>query len=339
MQTSNPPRRIGILGYEGVMALDMTAPLEVFTTANDLSGEGAPLYDVVIVGLEPGPFRSESGLRMAADVSLEEAGTLDTIIVPGGRGLRVGSVERAAAWLKARAPGTRRVASVCTGLYALAATGLLDGLKVTTHWRFAADIARRFPALRMSADALYVKEGRFYTAAGVTAGVDLALALVEEDHGPRLALAVARELVVYFKRPGGQLQYSEPLQFQVRATDRFADLAAWLPDHLTQDLSVEALARRANLSPRHFTRRFKAAFGASPADYVEALRLDTARQRLGAAGQTIDSVAASAGFNSADVFRRAFERRFGVAPSAYRNGFGLQARSSAIAQAKAATRA
>jgi transcriptional regulator GlxA family with amidase domain len=143
---------------------------------------------------------------------------------------------------------------------------------------------------------------------------------------------VARELVVYFKRPGGQLQYSEPLQFQVRATDRFADLAAWLPGHLTCDLSVEALARRANLSARHFTRRFKDAFGSSPADYVEALRLDTARERLGAPGQTIDSVAASAGFNSADVFRRAFERRFGVAPSAYRRGFGLS-RKSLVAQA------
>lgn len=327
-------RHVGILGYEGVNGLDLVAPIEVFASANELNDGAAPLYRVHVVGLDCGPFRSESGIGFTPDVTLAEAPAFDTLIVPGGAGLRApGACVRAAAWLKTRAPLTRRVASVCTGLYGLAETGLLDGLRVTTHWRFAADLARRYPALRMDANALFVREGRFYTAAGVTAGVDLALALVEEDHGPRLALAIARDLVVYFKRPGGQLQYSEPLQFQARAVDRFADLAAWLPSHLGADLSVEALARRANLSPRHFTRRFKEAFGVSPADYVESLRLDTARSRLGAPGQTIDSVAGAAGFNSADVFRRAFERRFGVAPSAYRRRFGLD--DAALARAKA----
>lgn len=318
-------RHIGVLAFDDIQSLDLTAPLDVFAGANDLSGGAAPLYRTWVVGLGPGPIRAESGLVVVPEITVDDAPDFDTIVVPGGRGLREGEGTAAlvSGWLKRRVPSTRRVCSVCTGLYGLAGTGLLDGLRVTTHWRFAADLRRRHPGLKVEADAIYIRQGRFYTSAGVTAGVDLALSLVEEDHGSALALAVARDLVVYFKRPGGQLQYSEPLQFQTRATDRFADLAAWLPAHLTQDLSVEALARRANLSPRHFTRRFKAAFGASPADYVEALRLDTARQRLGAPGQTIDSVAGSAGFNSADVFRRAFERRFGLAPSAYRSRFGL----------------
>jgi transcriptional regulator GlxA family with amidase domain len=183
------------------------------------------------------------------------------------------------------------------------------------------DLAARFPDLKVDPNALYLKDGKFYTCAGITAGIDLSLALIEEDFGPRVALSVARELVVYLKRPGGQEQFSEPLQFQMQSHDRFADLAAWIQGHLRQDLSVKSLAGRACLSPRHFTRRFKHAFGRTPATFVEDLRLNEARERLTQPDQTIESVADSVGFESADAFRRAFERRLGLQPSIYRKHF------------------
>jgi transcriptional regulator GlxA family with amidase domain len=212
--------------------------------------------------------------------------------------------------------------AVCTGFYGVAATGLLDGRRAATHWRWARDAARRFPAVKVDSEVLFVEDPPFYTSAGVTAGIDLALALVERDHGPILALNVARELVVYLKRPGGQPQFSEPLQFQSSAVNRFSDLAAWLPQHLQDDLSVEALAGRVNMGARHFSRVFSETFGTTPGRYVEAVRLDAARERLANSRRTIESVASSVGFASADVFRRAFERRFGVSPTTYRRHFG-----------------
>jgi transcriptional regulator GlxA family with amidase domain len=212
----------------------------------------------------------------------------------------------------------RRVATVCTGIYGLAPTGLLDGRRVTTHWRFARDVARTFPALRVEDDAIFIRDDRFYTSAGITAGIDLALALIEEDCGRTLALAVARDLVVYLQRAGGQAQYSELLQLQTRSSDRFSELISWMLGHLAQDLSIEGLAARVNLSPRHFSRRFALEIGQPPADFVTELRLDAARHLLDQSRTAIEQVATTVGFRSADVFRRAFERRFGLAPSAYR---------------------
>jgi len=211
---------------------------------------------------------------------------------------------------------------VCTGAFGLAATGLLEGRNVTTHWRQAAELSTTFPALNVDGNSLYLKDGKFYTCAGVTAGIDLSLALIQEDFGPRVALSVARELVVYLKRPGGQEQFSEPLKFQTKSRDRFAELAAWIQGHLTHDLSAEALAERTNLSPRHFARRFKSAFGTTPAVFVEDLRLREARERLTLQDQTVQSVAESVGFKSDDAFRRAFERRYGIPPMSYRRRFG-----------------
>jgi transcriptional regulator GlxA family with amidase domain len=312
-------RRIGLIAYDGITALDLAGPSEAFHNAN-LQVRGA--YEIVVLGAEARPMASEAGFRIVPDATLKDAPPLDTVIVPGGMGLREAHVAAPiTAWLKTRRR-TRRVASVCTGIYALGASGLLDGRRATTHWRFAADVARRFPKIALEPDAIYIKDGNLYTSAGITAGIDLALAMVEEDLGPRAALAVARELVVYLKRSGGQMQFSEPLAFQARAADRFADLAAWMIANLKKNLSVEALASRAGLCPRHFSRRFARAFGAPPAAYVERLRLEESRKRLGLANQTVDSVAASVGYASADSFRRAFERRFGVAPSAYRRRFG-----------------
>jgi transcriptional regulator GlxA family with amidase domain len=309
-----------------VTALDLVGPADAFSTANDvwqtLHG-GPPRYRITLLGLIRRGFVAESGLSFEAHALVDSVPPLDTLIVPGGRGLRESEASaRIVAWLRAHAQDCRRIASVCTGIYGLASSGLLDGRRVATHWRFARDVAQRFPKLVVDADALYLRDGRYYTSAGITAGIDLSLALIEEDLGPRIALAVARDLVVYLKRPGGQAQYSEPLRMQVLSGDRFADLAAWMVGHLDHDLSVEALAARTSLSPRHFSRRFTAAFGCAPARYVEDLRMSEARRMLSQDGVSIQRVVAAVGFASADVFRRAFERRFGLPPGEYRKRFG-----------------
>jgi transcriptional regulator GlxA family with amidase domain len=323
------PLRVGFLGFEGLMALDLVGPIDAFKSAfvEDRNGEVSNCYEVVIIGLSGRPFTSESGVVFQPHKTIKNAPPLDTLIIPGGKGLRVFETQRkAAGWISSRAATTRRIATVCTGTFGLAATGLLNGRCVTTHWRQAQELAQRFPELKVDPNALYLKDGKFYTCAGITAGIDLSLALIEEDFGPRVALSVARELVVYLKRPGGQEQFSEPLQFQTHSSDRFADLAAWIQGHLRQDLSAEALAERACLSPRHFTRRFKEVFSTTPAAFVEELRLREARERLTLPDQTIESVAASVGFKSGDAFRRAFERRYGLQPSSYRRHFSLHTR-------------
>jgi transcriptional regulator GlxA family with amidase domain len=248
---------------------------------------------------------------------------LDTLVIPGGCAMReTKTAAKVAAWISSRSSRTRRIAAVCTGVYGLAATGLLNGRCVTTHWRYAQDLAQRYPALLVDSGAIFLKDGPFYTSAGITAGIDLTLALIEEDYGLSVALAVARDLVVYLKRSGGQEQYSEPLQFQTQSTDRVADLAAWIMSNLQQDLSVERLAAKAKLGPRHFSRRFQRAFGTTPAAFVQTLRMEEARRRLTGEHDTIERVAISVGYRSDDVFRRSFERRFGVSPSVYRNRFG-----------------
>jgi transcriptional regulator GlxA family with amidase domain len=317
------PLRIGLVGYEDVQGLDLVGPSDAFTIARQGdNGASQPGYEVIILGLTNRPFRAESGLIFQPHTTLAHAPQIDTLLIPGGRGTRVPAIsDRIARFVAERAGRIRRVASVCTGIYVVASTGLLDGRVVTTHWRFAEDVARRFPKLKVNPDALFLKDGAYYTSGGITASIDLSLALIEEDYGPRVALTVARDLVVYLKRSGGQKQYSEPLEFQINSTDRFADLAIWMVDHLRENLSLEALARRACLSPRHFARRFKAVFGGTPAAFVENLRLDEARRRLTERTQTIETVAGSVGFHSDDSFRRAFLRRFGVNPGAYRNRF------------------
>jgi transcriptional regulator GlxA family with amidase domain len=317
-------RRIGLIGYDGVMALDLAGPADAFASVTEDAGEGkqTPGYEVLTIGLTRAPFIAESGLLFKPHTTLLDAPGLDTLIIPGGSGLRRPATQaRVSAWVRARAPSTRRVASVCTGIYGLAPTGLLDGRRVTTHWRHARDVASRFPGLTVDPDALFLKDGPYYTCAGVTAGIDLSLALIEEDHGPRVALSVARELVVYLKRDGGQGQYSEPLHYQIQSADRFAELIAWVTGHLDQDLSVEVLAERTHLCARHFSRRFKQTFGTAPAAFVEELRLGEARHRLVTYGKTIGELAGSVGFRSSDAFRRAFERRFGVSPGRYRQNF------------------
>ncbi len=313
------PLRIGLVGFDGVQTLDLTGPLDAFCAANQARPSA---YAVTILGLEGAPFTSEAGMRISPAGALAHEPPLDTLIIAGGEGLRRGdTASRIATAIMERESGLRRIVSVCTGIYGLAPTGLLDGRRVTTHWNHASDVAAKFPALCVEPDAIFIQDGRFYTSAGITAAIDLSLALIEADFGPGLAVCVARELVVYLKRAGGQRQYSEPLRLQARAGDRFADLAGWIMANLGDDLSVDALAAKAALSPRQFSRAFQASFGISPAAYVELLRLDASRDQLISTGATIKEIAAANGFASDDSFSRAFDRHFGVLPSDYRRHF------------------
>jgi transcriptional regulator GlxA family with amidase domain len=308
-----------LLAYPGVQTLDLAGPLDAFAAAN-AARPGS--YTFTTVSLTGERLVTESGLKITPDGALHELTDIDTLIVPGGSGLRrPGAAEEIADAVRRQAPNCRRVVSVCTGIYALARSGLFDGRRTTTHWRFAEDVARRFPALHMDSDKIFIKDGPFYSSAGITAAIDLSLALIEEDYGPKLALAVARDLVVYVKRSGGQRQFSEPLKFQAKAADRFGELAGWIAQNLNADLSIAKLAARAALSPRQFNRRFTEAFGVNPSAKIEALRLDAARDHLTGSNAGVDTIAATVGFRSGDAFRRAFDRRFGLNPSDYRRRF------------------
>jgi transcriptional regulator GlxA family with amidase domain len=323
MPPASKPFRIGFLIFPEVTALDFVGPMDAFMSATITSGgRSRACYETVVIGVQRGIVRSESGLGLASHCTLASAPALDTIIIPGGRGLREPDVNAAVtAWLRERARGIRRIASVCTGIYGLAPSGLLDGRSVTTHWAFAADVAKQFPALNVEPDALYLRDGKFYTSAGITAGIDMTLAMIQDDYGASVSLAVARELIVYLKRSGGQEQYSQPLRFQSDNADRFGDLVAWVDANLHKPLSVEVLAKRVHVGARHFSRQFKDATGITPASFVERRRLDEARLRLVSSKASVNAIATSVGFKSSDAFRRAFERRFGVAPRLYRERF------------------
>ncbi len=319
-QEENSPKVIGMVGFDGVAALDLTGPLEALASARRAGeiAQAPACYKPVLLGLTSKAFVSESGVTFRAEANLAAAGPLDTILIPGGKGLRQPETIRLlAAWLRERAGSTRRIAAVSTGSYALAQSGLLDGRQVTTHWRFARDLARRFPRVRVNLAAAFLKDGNFYTSGGGTAGVEMTLGLIEEDYGCEVARAVARELVMRLRPPGAADEF-QLVDYQSDPAERIADLPAWISAHLQENLTVEALAQRACLCPRHFSRVFKQVFKCTPADFVEELRLSEARRRLLAVRATIESIAASVGFHSADSFRRAFERRVGTTPTLFR---------------------
>ena len=314
------PKRIGLIGFDRITALHLAGPADVFAAAALDDGYGGQIacYEVCTVGLTSNPFRSESGLVFTPEETFQTAPALDTIIIPGGSGLRnPHTATEVSNWILTRINQTRRIASVCTGIYGLAPTGLLDGREVTTHWRFARDIARRFPALRVNGKTRLVKDGPFYTSTGLSAGIDLALQLVEEDYGPHVARAAQGELVTHLARREADDQAATLREFESRPADRFGDLVAWIVRNLEADLSVEALARRACMCPSHFNRSFKAVFGSSPAGFVENLRLNEARRRLSKRNKTLQSVGASVGLKNSGAFRRAFQRRFGVNANSY----------------------
>jgi transcriptional regulator GlxA family with amidase domain len=314
-------KTIGILVFEGMAAADLMGPAEAFSRPRieaDQTRE-CRCYDVMTIGVSGEPCMTESGVIVKPLVDMQHAPPLDTVIVPGGSGIHNPKLSKKIAdWLNSRASVFRRITILGTGIYAIAPTGLLDGRQVVTHWRCAKDVASRFLKLRVNSHNLFVKDGPFYTCAGGTSAIDLSLALIEEDYGRQLALNLARELVVHLKRAGGQEQYSEPLQFQVESCDRFADLPAWILSHLSHNLSVDALAERAGMSRRNFTRLFHKTFGTTASQFVAEARITEARRRVLIPRNNLESVAASLGFKSADVFSKAFERHVGVRPHTYR---------------------
>lgn len=327
------PRRIGVLLFRNVQALDVVGPTDAFAAAASAAGSDSrvPPYEVFTVASSGKVVVSESGIALKPHHTFDSCPAMDTLLIPGGCGIRDPRVSRTLApWIARQAVRTRRVAAICTGTFGLAATGLLRNRRVTTHWRYARDLAARYPELRVDTDALYLKDGRFYTSAGITAGIDLALALIEEDCGRVVSLQVARELVVYLRRAGGQTQYSEPLEFEARSIDRFADLSRWIATNLHRRITMDALSRRASLGPRQVSRRFKATFGVTPGDFVESLRMKEAQRRLAVSEASIKRVAISLGYRSSHVFRRAFERHFGVSPGAWRERFGGRAGASGL---------
>jgi transcriptional regulator GlxA family with amidase domain len=319
------PKTVGLIVFEQMAAADLTGPAEAFSRAKPpiSDSRGLRCYQLLTLGVGAAPCVTECGIIVKPRLDIRDAPLLDTIIVSGGSGIHDARLRKTIAkWLSRRAPATRRIATLGGGIYALAATGLLDGRQVAVHWRFAKDVAVRFPNLRVNSNRLFLRDGPFYTCAGGTSAIDLSLSLIEEDYGRQIALNVARELILHSKRSGEQGQYSEPLQFQVESSERFADLAAWILCNLNQDLSVEALAQRACMSPRNFARLFKHAFGTTPAEFVATARIREAQCRLRVPRNSIESVSASVGFKSADAFSRTFERLVGIRPSTYR-GFGV----------------
>ena len=267
-----------------------------------------------------------NGLKLGVDPLPEPPPRIDTLVVAGGEGVRRASDDPAIVdWVARASRRARRTTSICTGSYLLAAAGLLDGRRATTHWNYCAVLAQRYPEVELDPDPLFVRDGNVWTSAGVTAGIDLSLALVEEDLGAEVALAVARLLVVFFKRPGGQSQFSGALSVQQASRPALRELQAWIAGHLDEDLSVAALAERADFSERSFARAFRAEVGQTPAAYVEGLRVERARALLEDGAQSLEAVARAAGFSSPEVLRRAFHRRVGVSPAAYRERFRLAA--------------
>jgi transcriptional regulator GlxA family with amidase domain len=318
------PRRVELLVFPGVQLLDVAGPLQVFASANDLATDaGSPRpYTLAIVGISDTTVSTSAGLGLQVSSLPATDAELDTLLVPGGRG--VPDVEGDPVllpWISARASRARRVVSVCTGAFLLAAAGVLDERRAVTHWAFCAELAKRYPSVKVEFDPIFVRDGNVWTSAGVSAGVDLALALVEEDLGRAIALAIARYLVVFLKRPGGQAQFSAALALQ-GPTQPFDPLHAWMADHLSEDLSLPALARRAGMSERSFSRHYVATIGVTPARSVERLRVESARQWLSERRASIKRVAVRCGFGSEETMRRSFLRIVGVTPTEYRARFG-----------------
>jgi len=317
------PKTVAVVAMPGVQLLDVSGPLDVFAQANIEAGK--EFYALKVIGCRRGPIRSSSGARLLPDgIACEWSERVDTLLVAGAPNAKEITLSpRVLTWLRTMAVRSRRYGSICTGAFALAATGLLDGRHVTTHWAAAEDLARVFPTLRIDEEALYVRDGKLRTAAGVTAGLDLALALVEEDLGRDIAKQVAAQLVMYFKRPGGQLQFSRKGESRPMGRSVLQELQRWVAATPDLDHSIASMAKRAGLSPRHFARLFHAEVGITPAVWLEAARVTTARTLLENGHDTPKLVASKCGFANADTLRRTFKKHVGVTPAEYRKQHAL----------------
>lgn len=310
-------RTILVVLFDDVQSLDVTGPVEVFAGAE---AQAPGSYRIRTASLDGGPVRTSSGLTVVPDTALADAPAPHTLLVPGGRGTR-GPDPRLTAWLRAHGPRAERLVSVCTGAILLAEAGLLDGRRATTHWSYCAKLARDHPAVEVDPDPIYVRDGPVSTSAGVTSGIDLALALVEEDLGRDTALTIARHLVVFLRRPGNQAQFSAQLAAQTAQREPLREVQQWITEHPDDDLSVDSLAARASLSPRHFARAFQSETGMTPGRYVDRVRLEHARRLLEDTTDGIEQISRTSGYGTPESMRRAFLKVLGTAPTEYRRRF------------------
>jgi transcriptional regulator GlxA family with amidase domain len=310
-------RSVLVVLFEGVQSLDVSGPMEVFAGASRYPGIS---YELRTASFDGMPVRCSSGLTLVPDGTLADAPEPDLLLVPGGAGTRTPDRELVD-WLRVHGPRARQLVSVCTGALLLAEAGQLDGHRVTTHWAVCEMLARTYPAVRVDPDPIFVRDGRLATSAGVTAGIDLALALVEEEHGREVALDIARHLVVFLRRPGNQAQFSAQLAAQTAVREPLREVQHWITGHPDADLSVEALAARARLSPRHFARAFQAETGLTPGRYVERVRLEQARRLLEDTADGVTGISRASGYGTPEAMRRAFVRTLGTAPAEYRRRF------------------
>ena len=317
------PRSVAVLGGDGVRACDLFGPIDVLGAARfEVKQTMRRCYDITVVGITSKSFNSEIGVACKADEILNGPSSFDTMIVPGGRGMREGeNLRRAAEWLASHSHSIRRIVTIGTGIYPVAQAGLVKGRKIVTHWRFSHDVAKRFPELRIDQTVPFARDGRFYSCGGGTAPMELALALIDEDFGLQSALPVARDSGLRLRPFGDNRECPEVGSIEYGPSDRLDDLPAWMAAHLDEKLSVEELAERACVCPRHFRRLFKDRFKTTPSAFLEKLRLDEARHRLIATRSSIDSISRSVGFQYVNSFRRAFERRYGRNPLAFRHEY------------------
>jgi transcriptional regulator GlxA family with amidase domain len=321
--TPSAVRVVELLTFPLVQLLDVTGPIQVFASANDfvLEAGSSPPYELKVVAQGGAQVTSSAGVKLSTGPLPRGGAAVDTLLVAGGQGVAAAAADPVIIdWVQRRAKRARRIASVCTGAFLLAASGLLDGRRAVTHWSFCDELARRFPKVRVESDPIFVRDGSVWSSAGVTAGIDLALALVEEDLGPTVALAVARYLVVFMKRPGGQAQFSTALSLQA-ADDRFGALHEWINKHLDDDLPLPVLASQAGMSERSFSRHYTKTTGLTPARAIERLRVEAARRLLSESVLPMKRICQRCGFGAEETMRRSFLRLLEVTPQEYRMRF------------------
>ncbi len=320
------PLTVAIVAYDGVSLLDLSAPLEALRVASTHASNtgGGLLYDCPVVSLRGGPVMTSDGVSLVtAPLSSLDGRAIDTLLVPGALAIETMTADEGlVTWVRERSADCRRVVSVCTGAFLLGAAGLLDGRRAVTHWMFCGALADRHPETTVESDAIFVREGKVWSSAGVTTGIDMALALIEQDFGRPVAMHVARVLVVYLRRAGGQSQYSALLEAQTEAADDpFGELERWISENLTKDLRVERLAERVGMSARNFARRYVEQRNRTPARAVEAIRIDAARRALEETADRIDVIARRCGFSDEEQMRNTFVRHLGIPPRTYRQRF------------------
>lgn len=329
---AGPTRRVVMIGFPGAQILDITGPLEIFKGASDVVARRAlathAAYELVLATADGTPFATSCGVRLMPDCGLDSLQfPIDTLLVSGGTGTQNAMRDRRLiGFLRDRSADIRRIASVCSGAFLLAQAGLLAGRRSASHWNSCDLLATSFPDVTVDRDALYVKDGKFYGSAGVTAGMDLSLSLIAEDWGRAVALDVAKDKVLFMMRGGGQSQFSSQLLAQTAETPKMQRLLEWVCDNLAADLSVNGLADQVAMSPRNFIRTFARETGATPGRFVECARIDAARRRLEESPDSLERIAALCGFGSAERMRRAFQRQLGVSPNSYRERFAATER-------------